>query len=58
MRSVSASPDSRYVVSASKDCESVEDIPVLLRCGSALLQPFFEVLMQLPYFTELPIVLY
>jgi len=44
-----------------------EDIPILLRCGSTLLRPFFEVLMQppatpvLPYFitpkSELPMVI-
>ena len=44
----------------------VEDIPALLECGSTMLQPFFEVLMQtpatpvLPYFitprSDLPIV--
>jgi len=32
----------------------MEDIPVLLRCGSALLQPFFEVLMQVPAVPVLP----
>ena len=32
----------------------VDDMPALLGCGSALFQPFFEVLMPFPAAPELP----